>query len=301
MNRTTTATVFAILLAICAAQAHAAADPCAGRRLVWGDEFDGKTLDSSKWGFRQTMHGADCVYVNDSRTVRLEDGCLHLLVIPSGDPGHPWMLPQGVTTHEGMGFKYGYLEMRGRVPFRHGAWPSFWLTSTFRFRDAPYEAEIDIFESFSSTNAVVYNLHKWTTDGKRAMLPNGEGHASRSFTFPKAETLNNEFHVYGFEWTPAEMSFWIDGEKYASVPVDEAHDFSPDGFPGMGCFHDFQSVIFNNEIFSPCRHWCPDKYRLSPDESLPIDYWIDWVRLWQKDGEEICFPTREKDATNSAS
>lgn len=299
MNDTLLAATLAACVAAGAVQAGDAADPYAGRRLVWCDEFDGQALDPAKWGFRQTMHGADCVYTNDSRTVRVEDGCLHLQVIPSGDAGHPWMLPQGVTTHESMGFKYGYLEMRGRVPFRHGAWPSFWLTSTFKFKNAPYEAEIDIIESFSSTNTVVYNLHKWTKDGKRAMLPNGEGHASRSFVFPDAEALGGEFHVYGFEWTAAEMSFWIDGERYARVPVDEAHDFSPDGFPGMGCFHDFQSVIFNNEIFSPCRYWCPDKYRLSPDEPLPIDYWIDWVRLWQGDGEDVCFPSREAGAKES--
>ena len=155
-------------------------------------------------------------------------------------------------------------------------------------------AEVDIFEVFSSTNMVVYNLHKWAQGGQRTMLPHGEGHPSRSFTFPDAARLNEEFHVYGFEWTPMEMSFWVDGKKYGSCPVDEARDFSPSRFPGMDCFHDFLSVIFNNEIFTPGHGWCPDGYRITEADKLPIEYWIDWVRLWQKDGEEIRFPEREK-------
>ena len=44
-------------------------------------------------------------------------------------------------------------------------------------------------------------------------------------------------------WTPTEMSFYVDGGKYMTVP---------------------------------------------------IDYWIDWIRLYQKDGEEIRFPGNEK-------
>jgi hypothetical protein len=86
----------------------------------------------------------------------------------------------------------------------------------------------------------------------------------------------------------------VDGKKYGSCPIDEAHDFHADTVPGMDGFHDFESVIFNNEIFTPGHGWCPDEHRITADDKLPIEYWIDWVRLWQKDGEEIRFPEKEK-------
>ena len=283
-----------ILLGVLAVASAAVAAPQDGRRLVWGDEFEGTSLDLSKWRFRATMNSSDCTYTNDARTARVENGCLHLLVVPSGNPAKPQMLSRGVATHDTMGFKYGYLEMRARVPFRHGAWPSFWMTATPAFRTSKWMAEIDIFEVFSSTNAVVYNLHKWAPGKRHVMLPNGEGHPSRAFRFPDASKLNDEFHVYGFEWTPQEMSFWVDGKKYGSCPIDEAHDFSPQPIPDMTGFHDFESVIFNNEIFTPGHGWCPPEFRITADDALPIEYWIDWVRLWQKDGEEIRFPKREK-------
>ena len=46
--------------------------------------------------------------------------------------------------------------------------------------------------------------------------------------------------------------------------------------------------IFNNEIFTPGHGWCPEDKRLQPeDDPFPIDYEIDWVRLWQGDGEDL--------------
>ena len=283
-----------VLLALLAAACAASGAPQDGRRLVWGDEFDGTSLDLSKWRFRATMNSSDCTYSNDTRTARVENGCLHLLVVPSGNPAKPQMLSRGVATHDTMGFKYGYLEMRGRVPFRHGAWPSFWMTATPAFRKSKWMAEIDIFEVFSSTNSLAYNLHKWAPGGKHVVVPRKKCVPSPIFTFPNAEKLNEEFHVYGFEWTPQEMSFWVDGKKYGSCPIDEANDFHADKVPGMDGFHDFESVIFNNEIFTPGHGWCPEKCRITADDTLPIEYWIDWVRLWQKDGEEIRFPEKEK-------
>ncbi len=76
-----------------------------GRRLVWGDEFDGKALDRRKWKFHATMNSTDCVYTNDSRTARVEKGCLHLMVVPSGDPKKPQMLPLVFSTVDRVAFK----------------------------------------------------------------------------------------------------------------------------------------------------------------------------------------------------
>ena len=265
-----------------------------GRRLVWRDEFNGKSLDQSKWKFHATMNSTDCVYTNDSRTARVEKGCLHLLVVSSGDPKKPQMLPRGVSTRDRMAFKYGYLEMRAKIPFRHGAWPSFWMTAQPKMQKAAWMSEVDIFEVFSSTNAVVANIHKWAPGRKHFMLPGGEGSLKRAHIFKKSEKLNDEFHVYGFEWTPKEMSFYVDGEKYTTFPIDEAHDYCPKETLGMAGHHDFHNIHINNEIFTPGHGWCPKEKRITADDKLPIDYWVDWIRLYQKDGEEIRFPEKER-------
>ena len=41
------------------------------------------------------------------------------------------------------------------------------------------------------------------------------------------------------------------------------------------------------ERFTPGHGWCPAEFRITLDDKLPIDYYIDWMRLYQKDGEEM--------------
>ena len=126
------------------------------------------------------------------------------------------------------------------------------------------------------------------------MLPGGEGSLKRAYFFKDCSKLNDEFHVYGFEWTPKEMSFYVDGEKYATFPIDEAGDYCPKEKLGMAGHHDFHNININNEIFTPGHGWCPPEKRITANDRLPIEYWIDWVRLYQKDGELIRLPELEK-------
>ena len=259
-----------------------------GRRLVWSEEFNGSELDATKWRFWASMNSTDCMYANDERTVRVADGRLRLRVDNSGDPQKPFVLARGLGTRDIMSFRYGYLEMRGRVPYRHGAWPSFWMQSEQKRRKAQWMSEIDIFEVFSSKSAAVANLHKWS-GAKHSMMPGGEGSVKRAYEFADSSRLNEEFHVYAMEWTPETISFYVDDECYVTVPIDEAHDFAPKPMPGMLGFHDPHYIIINNEVFTPGHGWCPEEKRLMPGEPMPIDYEVDWVRLWQRDGEEIFF------------
>ena len=86
------------------------------------------------------------------------------------------------------------------------------------------------------------------------------------------------------------MSFYVDGEKYATFPIDEAGDYCPKEKLGMAGHHDFHNININNEIFTPGHGWCPPEKRITANDRLPIEYWIDWVRLYQKDGELIRLP-----------
>ena len=76
--------------------------------------------------------------------------------------------------------------------------------------------EVDIFEVFGSDDTLVFNLHKWDVKAT-----NNISHTSldsldlnRSYTFENSFNLENEFHVYAFEWTPDEVSAYVDGKKY---------------------------------------------------------------------------------------
>lgn len=267
-------------------------DPHDGRRLVWNDEFDGADLDVTKWSFRQTMTTQDAVYDNGPRTVRVEDGVLKLMVGRSGNAAKPWLLPQGVTTADGMSFKYGYLEMRARLPCRDGAWSGFWTQTTESLRKANYMAEVDIFE-FVTENSLGSTFHKW---GLTAPRQHDKGTDGGSYAFDRNDDLSNEFHVYGFEWSPSEMSFYVDGNRYWTRAIDNAHDFGS-ALPGMEGFHDYMFVILNNEIFtsSSTAVMYGGLAALPDDTPLPVNYWVDWVRLYQNPNDEyLCLKTNDR-------
>jgi len=233
-----------------------------GRQLVWFDEFDGDKLDMTKWYFTRTMYGADCEYDNGEKYVRVEDNKLHMQVHKSDLPDKSYALCQGLTT------------MKTNTPFAK----------------ADYMAEIDIFEVFSSPNAVVSNLHKWASGGRHVMLPGGEGSLTRAYEFEKYENLNDEYHTYGFEWDEHFMTFYVDDVKYTAFPIDESGEFGEHSIKGMAGFHDFAYIIFNNEIFTMGRSWKPEGKILTDEDEMPIDYYIDYVRFYQNsEKEEVKF------------
>ena len=257
-----------------------------GRVLVWHDEFDKGEIDYDKWGFSRTMYTEMHEYDNSEKYGRVENGQMHLQVHKSEKEGYNWALTQGFNTLETMAFRYGYVEMRAKIPFRHGAWPSFWCTANPWLRKSEWGCEIDIFEIFSSDRRVVANLHKWGS-GKHTMLPGGEGSITRAYTFENYENLNNEYHLYAMEWDKDFMKFYVDGTLYCTVPISgEKANFGADVIDGIDGFHDPERLIINNEIFSEKSRWAPEGTRLTEEDEMPIDYWIDYIRLYQDPATE---------------
>lgn len=262
-----------------------------GRVLVWYDEFDGLVLDKCKWGFYPFMKTPNVIYDNSEKHVRIEDGKLHLQVHRAGNT---YSLPQSICTRYTMFFKYGYLEMRAKLPFRHGAWPSFWMMAPGSpFMDRRNEPdfwwpEVDIVEVFSSENTVIANLHK---HGEvHAMLPGDEANVDRGYCFENSENLNDEYHVYGFSWDEHYMRWFVDGKCYFEWLIDETSTFVSEELPGTIGFHDYLGIIINNEVFTKDSPWYPEGSALTEEDEMPIDYYIDWVRLYQNpDKEFICY------------
>lgn len=256
----------------------------AGYEKMWGDEFDGSSLDPRKWTLRRDM-GPTVVLslAGEERpdVVRVADGQLRLNAVQNkeGSGELPYTTCLSVTTCDKMHFQYGYLEMRAKVPYGQGSWPSFWMkampgtVSPPRFPD--YMVEVDIFEVFSNPNTAVPNLHKWY--GGRKHTQSG---CPKRYVFADAASLRDEYHTYGFEWTPQAMTMSIDGETYFTY--DLSVDFDKGG--SMQGFHDPLYVIFNNHIFTEHSPWHPQGSEVDGRSVFPMEYWIDWIRLYQKPG-----------------
>ena len=261
-----------------------------GYRLVWNDEFDDDTLDETKWTLRADMSkmpDLSLAGTENPEVMSVSDGKLKLNSIESGlneNGDKLYTTTYSVTTFNKMRFQYGYLEISARVPFMQGAWPSFWLKTMeddiCPKNKADYMAETDIFEVFSSTEKAVPNIHKWYNDGShtQAIWPSNPYITVKPYVFKDTTQLCDEYHTYGFEWTPEIMAMWVDGERYNVFDLSANWDERSD----MSGFHDSVYILFNNHLFTKNSSFKPDGSEVDGRTKFPVCYWIDYIRLYQK-------------------
>ena len=266
---------------------------------VWGDEFEGTVLNCTKW--QNAVKGsnmgpanaegleADIKVMNTPDVMKIVNGNLRLSPILYSDPENPnikYAVPASVRSRERMEYRYGYAEIRAKVPFKTGVWPSYWSGESNALGGETlcdsFAVEVDVFEIFGSPNIVVPNLHKWykdhdpATHGCTYTGTHSTSGTDKKYYFENYENLSDEYHTYGFEWTPTEMSMYVDGYCYKTYDITKSFDECPD----MTGFHDPRYIIFNNHVFSPNSKFKPNCIE-GYEENLPANYDIDYFRLYQ--------------------
>jgi len=195
------------------AGAAGAAEVPAGWNLVWKDEFDGHSLDLSKWEFEVNAQGGGNnelqYYVTNN--VRLSDG---LLIIEarkerySGPGGTRNYTSSRIRTKRKADWLYGRFEIRAKLPTGKGMWPAIWMMPTDdHYGGWPNSGEIDIMELVGhEPNKVHGTLHY----GDAAHWKQHEG---TNYTLA-AGTFADDFHVFRFDWEPAAMRWYVDDRLY---------------------------------------------------------------------------------------
>lgn len=255
-------------------------------KLVWSDEFEGSNVNTSKWGFKAFMTEQPHMRLySDEKAVKVENGCMNLIAGRLSDT--EYYSNTSLTTADTMVFKYGYLEMRAKVPFGKPSHPSFWTQSSMHGAEDPYVmGEIDIFEHFATKLPYIQSgIHKWYRDGT------GEHYISKQIgrNVFESEQLAEDWHTYALWWTPQTLNFLVDSKVYHIIDIsDETGDFG-DRNDGMQCFRDYQHIIFNNYLMTEGMKGQDSNTSAdvvaNPNDKFPIVYSIDYVRLYQLPGE----------------
>lgn len=259
-----------------------------GYTYVWGDEFEASSLSTKNWSRATKMAATAEMTLDDTElTTRTENGYLVMNAIRYWDPkkaGVEFAAPWSVTTMETMSYKFGYVEIRAKVPFKKGVWPSFWTSSSGALGDVDYvkqygySTEIDIFEVFSSVDTLAPNIHKWYSGGDHTMWAVQEGNSNEWYKFESSD-ISDEYHTYGFEWSSTKITMYIDGKDYYTYDITKNFD---NGASGMGGFEAPIYLIFNCHLFTPSSSYLPYNGAEVHAPTLPAEYAIDWVRLYQK-------------------
>lgn len=272
-----------------------------GYSLVWGDEFDGTRLNASKW----VTAGADTYdsknsvvyYSNNDKNVAVENGMLKLKLEHRGESEYEYKYnaPAGLATNGTMNFKYGFIEMRAKIPYKNGIQSSFWFKSDASVSEAEKKsdtaAEIDMVETFGLTDTVTPNIHKWYTadDNKEHSQYNNDGRTAKTHKFENDEA--DEFHIYGMEWTETEIIMYIDGAEYARYDITRPYESAGKEVGSMEAFNDPMRIIIGcSPYLSELGHYdfIGDGSGYTTEVTdFSQAYCIDWVRLYQKDGCEL--------------
>lgn len=211
-------------------------------KLVWNDEFNESELDTTKWGFRlnimQTRHKTwtDDAYELDGNGYLLmkayeKDGDYHTSQLQTGSnymdkPGEQYgktALTWPIAKLDPPKFlhKFGYYEIRCKLPTQEGWWVAFWLQSpTIGSTLDPIDSgvEIDIMENFARDNKITHNIH-W----------NGysQDHKTEGTKPIKVKPSDDGFHTFGVDWSPLGYVFYTDGKETwrISGPVSHREQF----------------------------------------------------------------------------
>lgn len=255
-----------------------------GRTLTWNIEFNENNMGivSSRLTTGVANMNPDRKYLFTSTggdNYFVEKGDLVLRLSKNAN-GNSYTTAHSVSTSGKMSYKYGYVEMRAKIPYSDYVWPGFWMKPDLNLKKSQYHGEIDIFEVFGSKDTLYFNLHKWPAgmQSSEQIGNRGKYTGNRKYKFSNASNLSNEYHIYGFEWTKDYMKAYIDGKCYYEVSIKEEDDYSTK-LPGMDCFHDYYFLCWDLMLW---------EYNGQKEISTPADYRIDYVRLYQhKDSESI--------------
>ena len=269
-------------------------------KLVWSDEFDGTALNTNNWSTaRWSWDIEEYVYIgNDPELINVKDGTLNTY-------GRLWFDPYnsnytlancpGLHTTDLMRWRYGYIECCARMAYKPTSWSALWTQSdTFERDDREFMIEIDIIEIFGSYDTFYPNVHKWYTNKAQAngLISHTQDGGRVPYTFKNSENLYNEFHVYGFEWTPKKFGWYVDGEQVYGYDFDRT-----DGYTDMSSFvkaGDCMWYIIGDGLYNKSSGGDSTWNGGGAYSEYPAETQIDWIRLYQDPNEsQNCFQTAD--------
>ncbi len=315
---------FTILLLICTACSLALLSACTGAveipeektlasvleaggyELVFADEFDGNSVDYTKWktGYAGGVRRA-AYYEDSADTLFVKDGTLTIRTLyKDGQYGEGWYTSwlETSTRDDGAGIRrsenytgfsatYGYFEARCIAPPTIGIWSAFWLmpdegtgmSEADVLGTGADGVEIDVMES-----PWMYSL---LDKGSNVHVVHGDGYsATKSESSPryKIPDMYTEFHTYGVLWTETEYIFYIDGAETwrtshtvdgVTLGVSEVNEYMILSVE-VGGYEAEDGTLVEGKNADGSDFWCGNPAK--NDKSKSYDFVIDYVRVYRK-------------------
>ena len=177
---------------------------------IWNfDIGDGSSAGLVGWGNNELeYYTKDSVSIHDNLVITAQrltpDSGLNCYYGPA-----QWKSGK-IHTAGKIGFKYGRIEIKAKMPSGVGTWPALWLLGANLLDGVawPHCGEIDILEN---TGAHPFQV-QGTIHGDGYFGENGLTHIIQSPT-----TLSSDFHTYSVNWTPDSIQWFFDDHCYNTI------------------------------------------------------------------------------------
>ena len=192
-------------------------------QYLWNDEFDGETIDASKWTYDIGTGSSGWgnneweYYTDRKENAYVKDGVLHIRAQKEDYKGQKYTSARMLTQGK-FAFKYGTVEARIALPVGKGIWPAFWmLGANFDKVGWPACGEIDIIEAVNSEN-IVYGTNHWANGSEYATYGNNTG----NYREQKHEMDITQFHTYKFTWDEKYIRMFVDDFMYHEILIENS-------------------------------------------------------------------------------
>lgn len=188
--------------------------------LVMQDEFDVDGAPNSElWGFdigtgnngwgNQELQ----YYTSRPDNVRVQNGVLIITAQRENFEGSQYTSARLLTKNK-FEQRYGRFEARIWLPYGQGIWPAFWmLGADIDENPWPGAGEIDVMEYRGQTPTILIgSVHGPGYSGGNAISKEYELENDR---------FDTGFHVFGIEWAPEYVNFYVDDVLYNRITPDD--------------------------------------------------------------------------------
>ena len=241
-------------------------------KLIWNDEFNYSGLpDSTKWNYDVGGGGwgnNELEFYTKKRlaNARVENG--HLIIEAKKEPwqGMNYTSARLITRGKGdpiaIGWQYGKIEVRAKLPKGLGTWPAIWMLGSTTPLKWPDDGEIDIMEHVGFHQGFIHaSVH--------CKKYNHVIHTQKTDTI-QVPDCSEQFHIYGLEWSKDSIKILVDSKVYFSFANERS---GYDAWP----FDNKMHLLLNIAVGG---NWGGQK---GIDESIwPQKMEIDYVRVWQR-------------------
>lgn len=225
-------------------------------QLVWADEFNGTSVNTSDWNFETGGGGwgnnEQQYYQASNATVA--NGNLLITAKKQRVKANAYTSAR-ITTKGKREFTYGKIEARIAVPMVQGLWPAFWmLGANISTVSWPACGETDIMEHINTENITYGTIH-WDNNGHAQ-------YGGSTITTP------GDFHIYSVEWDTASIRWYVDGVKFHEANILNNINSTEE-------FHKPFFLILNLAVGG---NW---PGQTIDARKLPASMYVDYVRVYQ--------------------